>query len=90
MSGGSAVRVRRIPQTGARGYTAPMNRCLSPRLKSLCLALVLPFALAACGNKGPLVMPDKKPAATPVAPQDTPPTDTRPAAPQSGAHTAQE
>lgn len=79
MSGGSGVRVRRIPQTGARGYTAPMNRCLSPRLKSLCLALVLPLALAACGNKGPLVLdrpaPDAK-ADVPVEPAADAPAET--------------
>ena len=89
MSGGSAVRARRIPQTGARGYTAPMNRCLSPRLKSLCLALVLPFALAACGNKGPLVLPDRpapdakaetpvEPAADAPAPAETPAAESPP------------
>lgn len=88
MSGGSGVRTGRIPQTGARGYTAPMNRCLSPRLKSLCLALVLPFALAACGNKGPLVLdrpaPDAKadapvePAADAPAPAETPAAESPP------------
>lgn len=57
--------------------------------KRIVLLALLFTALAACGNKGPLVMPDKKPAPTPVAPKDTPPTDTHPAAPQSGAHTSQ-
>jgi predicted small lipoprotein YifL len=44
-----------------------MNRRFYPHLPTLLLALVLPFALAACGNKGPLVLPDKPPADAPAA-----------------------
>ncbi|MCC7249072.1 MAG: lipoprotein [Lysobacter sp.] len=43
-----------------------MNRRFSPRLNTLLLALALPFALAACGNKGPLVMPDRPTAGAPT------------------------
>ena len=45
------------------------------------LALLL-CSLAACGNKGPLLLPAKKPADAPA--------DTHPATPQPGAHTSQE
>jgi predicted small lipoprotein YifL len=48
------------------------------------LALLL-CSLAACGNKGPLLLPAKKPADAPAAPADT-----HPATPQPGAHTSQE
>lgn len=48
------------------------------------LALLLCF-LAGCGNKGPLVLPDKKPADTPAAAADTHPATAAP-----GAHAAQE
>lgn len=48
------------------------------RLRPLILLLALCAALAACGNKGPLVLPDQKPqtqpqqpAATPAPPQDS-------------------
>jgi predicted small lipoprotein YifL len=48
------------------------------RLRQLMLLLALCAALAGCGNKGPLVMPDQKPqtqpqqpAATPAPPQDS-------------------
>jgi predicted small lipoprotein YifL len=45
--------------------------------------LLLTAALAACGQKGPLYLPDKKPAAvTPAAPAATPaPATTGPTAP---------
>ncbi|MBP6750822.1 MAG: lipoprotein [Xanthomonadaceae bacterium] len=50
-----------------------MNRRFSPRLNTLLLALALPFALAACGNKGPLVMPDRPTAgASTEAPAEAP------------------
>lgn len=58
-----------------------MNRRYLSRLPTLLLALVLPFALVACGNKGPLVLADA-PAAdapavaeAPVEPAAVPPTD---------------
>ncbi|GEM_PF-939444 len=65
-AGAARVPARRIPQTGSRGYTAPMNPHLSSRLKTLLLALALPLALAACGNKGPLVLPDRPAADAPA------------------------
>lgn len=48
-----------------RGYTARMNR--------LAALLLLVLALAACGNKGPLVRPEAKPAATPTTTPATQP-----------------
>jgi len=39
------------------------------------LSLALCACLAACGNKGPLVLPDKKPAATPAQPEKSPGQD---------------
>jgi len=50
------------------------------------LALLL-SSLAACGNKGPLVLPDKKPADAPVP---AAPSGTHPATPTPGAQTSQE
>ena len=50
------------------------------RLRQIVMLLVLCAFLSACGNKGPLVMPDQKPqaqpqqpAATPASPQDSGP-----------------
>jgi predicted small lipoprotein YifL len=43
-----------------------MNRRYLSRLPTLLLALVLPFALVACGNKGPLVLADAPTADAPV------------------------
>jgi predicted small lipoprotein YifL len=60
-------RRRRIPQTGVRGYTARMNRRYLSRLSAFVLALALPFLLAGCGNKGPLVLPDKPNTETPAS-----------------------
>ncbi len=34
-------------------------------LRTLLLASLIAFSLAACGNKGPLVLPDQKPAPAP-------------------------
>ena len=52
-------------------------------MKNTCLVLLLlaiSMALSACGNKGPLVLPDKPEAATAVPATSTPPaTDTAPA-----------
>lgn len=44
-------------------------------LVSAALAIALPLALSACGNKGPLVLPDQAPAETtvPAEPAPTPP-----------------
>lgn len=52
-------------------------------LVSAALAIALPLALSACGNKGPLVLPDQAPAETPVPaePASTPPAQTPPAEP---------
>jgi len=41
----------------------------------IALFLALCACLAACGNKGPLVLPDKKPAATPAQPEKSPGQD---------------
>lgn len=49
---------RRRDSASGRGYTARMNR--------LAATLLLVLALAACGNKGPLVKPEAKPAVTPA------------------------
>ena len=46
-----------------RGYTARMNLLIKARIAC---ALFLLCALAACGNKGPLVMPDARPADQPA------------------------
>jgi predicted small lipoprotein YifL len=80
-----------IPSTRHGGYTAPMNRRLA--LASAALLVVLPLVLSGCGNKGPLVLPDKPadaavPAEAP-APEATPAVDvttdaTTPAPPASG------
>ena len=52
--------------TRARGYTAAMT-------KRIALLTLLSCLLAACGNKGPLVLPDQAPAETPAdAPADAP------------------
>lgn len=47
------------------------------------LAIALPLTLSACGNKGPLVLPDQAPAETtvPAQPASDPPTQTPPAEP---------
>ena len=45
----------------SRGYTAAMT-------KRLVLLSLLSCLLAACGNKGPLVLPEKPAADAPVAP----------------------
>ncbi|MDE1960889.1 MAG: lipoprotein [Xanthomonadaceae bacterium] len=43
----------------------------------LILLLALCAAIAACGNKGPLVMPDQKPQTQPQQPAATPAQPTR-------------
>ena len=57
-AGAATVTRRRRDSASGRGYTARMNR--------LAATLLLVLALAACGNKGPLVKPEAKPAATPA------------------------
>lgn len=47
--------------TRTRGYTAAMT-------KRLVLLSLLSCLLAACGNKGPLVLPEKPAADAPAAP----------------------
>ena len=60
--------------TQARGYTAVMT-------KRLALLSLLSCLLAACGNKGPLVLPEQPapaaeaPAAAPTAPAVEPPAN---------------
>jgi predicted small lipoprotein YifL len=51
-------------------------------LVSAALAIALPLTLSACGNKGPLVLPDQAPAETtvPAEPASTP-AQTPPAEP---------
>ncbi|MBZ0087154.1 MAG: lipoprotein [Thermomonas sp.] len=48
-------------------------------IKRIALLSLLSCLLAACGNKGPLVLPDKPDAATPATPA-TPATQPAPAA----------
>ena len=55
---------------------------MTKRIVSIALLLGL---LTACGNKGPLVLPDKKPADAPATS-----TGTHPATSQPGAQTSQE
>lgn len=61
-----------FPPARAGGYTARMNRRTA--FVSAVLAIALPLALSACGNKGPLVLPDQTPAETtvPAEPASTP------------------
>jgi predicted small lipoprotein YifL len=49
-------------------------------LVSAALAIALPLALSACGNKGPLVLPDQPPAETtvPAEPAPAPPAPAQP------------
>ncbi len=63
-------------------YTAGMNMLTKARIAFLLLVLA---ALTACGNKGPLVMPDAKPAdqPAPAAPAEQPAT-AEPATTESG------
>lgn len=67
--------------TRARGYTATMT-------KRIALLTLLSCLLAACGNKGPLVLPDAPaPAETPAdAPSETPaaPATEQPAGDSAG------
>lgn len=42
------------------------------RLRQITMLLALCAALVACGNKGPLVMPDQKPQTQPQQPASTP------------------
>lgn len=56
----------------ASGYTRRMSTTFRFPLRPLLLAAVLPV-LAGCGNKGPLVMPQK-----PVPVQTTAPAPTQP------------
>jgi len=42
------------------------------RLRQITMLLALCAALAACGNKGPLIMPDQKPQTQPAQPATTP------------------
>ena len=53
-------------------------------MKRLVALLFVAFALAACGNKGPLVMPEAKPATAPAttAPAEQPAAE--PATTESG------
>ncbi len=71
-----------FPPARAGGYTAGMNRRTA--FVSAALAIALPLVLSACGNKGPLVLPDQAPAettvpaeaaSTPPAPAQTPPAE---------------
>ncbi|RZA21344.1 MAG: sugar transporter [Lysobacteraceae bacterium] len=41
-------------------------------MKRLVALLAVASALSACGNKGPLVMPDDKPAEAPAKPAEQP------------------
>ena len=73
----------RIPSNRHDGYTARMNRRLA--LASAVFAIVLPLALSGCGNKGPLVLPQKpdtvptQDPSSPTEPVDAASTDEVPA-----------
>jgi predicted small lipoprotein YifL len=55
-----------------------------PMLRNCFLALLIALPLTACGNKGPLVLPDPDPAPAPAA-QDK---DKKPATPPPAAGTS--
>ena len=63
--------------TRGRGYTAAMT-------KRLVLLLFVSCLLAACGNKGPLVMPDAKPAEQPASETPAAQPAAEPATTESG------
>ena len=52
--------------------------------KRIAIASFLLCLLAACGNKGPLVMPEAKPAAQPAATTPAEPAAAAPATTESG------
>ena len=60
-----------------RGYTAAMT-------KRLVLLSLVSSLLAACGNKGPLVMPDAKPAEQPASETPAAQPAAEPATTESG------
>jgi predicted small lipoprotein YifL len=65
---------RHVRSRAVAGYTAPMKL----RIPVLLSAIVLSLALPACGNKGPLVLPDRDAdgeEAVPVGPADGAVTD---------------
>jgi predicted small lipoprotein YifL len=53
-----------------------MNRHRRSRLFALVIALALPSLLAGCGNKGPLVLPDKPKTEAPASDDATAPAAT--------------
>jgi predicted small lipoprotein YifL len=52
-------------------------------IKRLAILALLLCSLAACGNKGPLLLPEHKPAAAPPASADAPPATPQPSAPST-------
>jgi predicted small lipoprotein YifL len=58
----------------------------NPMLRTLLLASLIAFSLAACGNKGPLVLPDQKPAPAPQSKDKdkSPPAGATQPAPSAG------
>lgn len=70
----SAVAFAPVPP---RGYTARMNARLA-RFQVIAFLIVAVLALPACGNKGPLVLPDE-PAETAAPVEAAAPADTAPA-----------
>ena len=63
--------------SGAAGTLPAMTKRIAIASFLLCL-------LSACGNKGPLVMPEPKPAAQPATPPAEPAAATAPATTESG------
>lgn len=56
-------------------------------LRTLLLASLIAFSLAACGNKGPLVLPDQKPTPAPQSKdkdKNPPASATQPVSPAGG------
>lgn len=76
-----------------RGYTARMNARLA-RFQFIAFLIAAALALSACGNKGPLVLPDEPDeTAAPVeeaAPADTAPADDADSADEPPADTTDE
>lgn len=67
-----------------RPHSCPRRARLPATLSFVLCCALLPFALAGCGNKGPLVLPEDAPPAQAVtapadASADAPPTEAPPA-----------
>ena len=63
---GAAVFIPRLRGGAGRGYTAAMNI-----MRQSLLTIAAALALAGCGNKGPLVLPDAPEKEAPVVVDET-------------------